>query len=240
MSFYIVAQSDPNNDNKGYFSCKLNKTLQFDTDYDVAIAGINRFAKFEQTLVIPSRVPAVKIVQEYPKISAGKDIIEIFSNYNTNLTDPTWAIKDDDDDFDITLYIGGADTTPYPIKIFPERCIRKSRLNTFEKTIGEYRLVFTEMGKLFKVKLEFVGRPLTRPPIHEIITTPYFSTSKPAAVASQSKAATSAATSKPATFMLIFGSSWAEQLHIQEAEYVIPINTGKALREIGRASCRER
>ena len=58
----------------------------------------------------------------------------------TRLTDPTWAIKDENDDFDITLYIGGADSTPHPIKLFPERCIRKSRLSTFEKTFDDYRL----------------------------------------------------------------------------------------------------
>src|SRR5277367_1687655 len=183
MSFYIVAQSDPDKDNDGHFICRLNKTLQFDTEYDVAIAGINRYAKFESAVASPARSPVIKTIQEYPKISAGKDIIDIFSNYNTHLTDPTWAIKDENDDFDIALHIGGVDSTPYPIKLFPERCIRKIRLNTFEKTFGDYRLVITEMDKLFKVKLEFVGRPLTRPPIHEIITTPYFSTSKPTAAA---------------------------------------------------------
>src|SRR5277367_2969773 len=230
MSFYIVAQSDPDKDNDGHFICRLNKTLQFDTDYDVAIAGINRYAKFESTVASPGRNPIIKTIQEYPKISAGKDIIEIVHNYITRLPDPTWAIKDENDDFDITLHIGGADSTPYPIKLFPERCIRKSRLNTFEKTFDDYRLVITEMDKLFKVKLEFVGRPLTRPPIHEIITTPYFSTSKPAAIASQSKSSTSANTSKPATFMLAFGSAWAEQLYIQEAEHTIPLNIEKALR----------
>src|SRR5277367_3150172 len=230
MSFYVVAQSDPDRNNKGYFICKLNKTLQFDTDYDVAIAAINRYAKFEPTVVLPVRSPIVKTIQEYPKISAGKDIVEQYTNYATRLTDPTWAIKDENDNFDITLYIGGADSTPYPIKLFPERCIRKSRLNTFEKTFDDYRLVITQMDKLFKVKLEFVGRPLTRPPIHEIISTPYFSTSKPAAIASQSKSATTGKTSKPATYLLIFGSSWEEQLYIQEAEHTIPINTEKALR----------
>src|SRR5277367_5359411 len=173
MSFYIVAQSDPDIDNDGHFICRLNETLQFDTDYDVAITGINRYAKFESAVASPARIPIIKTIQEYPKISAEKDIVEIVSNYVTRLTDPTWAIKDDDDDFDITLYIGGADSTPYPIKLFPERCIRKSRSNTFEKTFGDYRLVITEMDKLFKVKLEFVGRPLTRPPIHAIISTPY-------------------------------------------------------------------
>src|SRR5277367_3814183 len=230
MSFYIVAQSDPDKDNDGHFICRLNKTLQFDTDYDVAIAGINRYAKFEPTVVSPARTPVIKTIQEYPKISVGKNIVEIVSNYITRLTDPTWAIKDEHDDFDIRLYIGGADSTPHPIKLFPERCIRKSRLSTFEKTFNDYRFVITEMDKLFKVKLEFVGRPLTRQPIHETITTPYISTSKPAAIATQSKAATSAKSSKFATYMLAFGSSWAEQLHIPEAEHVIPINTEKALR----------
>src|SRR5277367_3625779 len=230
MSFYIVAQSDPDNDNDGHFICRLNKTLQFDMDYDVAIAGINRYAKFEPTVVSAVLTPVIKTIQEYPKISAGTDIVEVVSNYVRRLTDPTWAIKDENDDFNITLYIGGAESTPHPIKLFPERCIRKSRLSTFEKTIDDYRLVITEMDKLFKVKLEFVGRPLTRPPIHETITTPYFSTSKPAAIASQSKPTTSTKTSKPATYMLIFGSSWAEQLHIPEAEHTLAINTEKALR----------
>src|SRR5277367_6246044 len=118
MSFYVVAQSDPDKDNKGHFSCKLNKTLQFDTDYDVAIASINRCAKFEPTLVIPARTPAVKIIQEYPKISAEKNIVDQYSNYITGLTDPTWAINDEDDDFDITLYIGGIDSTlPSPTQL---------------------------------------------------------------------------------------------------------------------------
>src|SRR5277367_4901616 len=191
MSFYIVAQSDLDKDNDGHFICRLNKTLQFDTDYDVAIAGINRYAKFESAVASPGRIPIIKTIQEYPKISAGKDIVDIVSNYITRLPDPTWAIKDADDDFDITLYVGGADSTRYPIKLFPERCIRKSRLNTFGKTFDDYRLVITEIDKLFKVKLEFVGRPLTRPPIHEIITTPYFlTTSKPSAASSTSKTST--------------------------------------------------
>src|SRR5277367_827118 len=110
MSFYIVAQSDPDKDNNGRFICRLNKTLLFDTDYDVAIAGINRYAKFEPTVVSAARSPVIKTIQEYPKISAGKDIVEIFSNYATRLTDPTWAIKDEDDD--ITLYIGSTSSTP--------------------------------------------------------------------------------------------------------------------------------
>ena len=119
MSFYVVAQSDPDKDNEGHFICRLNKTLQFDTDYDVAIAGINRYAKFEPTGVISARTPVIKTIQEYPRISAGKDIVEIFSNYATRLTDPTWAIKDEDDDFDITLYIGSTSSTPHSIKLFP-------------------------------------------------------------------------------------------------------------------------
>src|SRR5277367_1462386 len=145
MSFYIVAQPDPDKDNDGHFICRLNKTLQFDTEYDVAIAGINRYAKFESTVASRARIPIIKTIQEYPKISAGKDIVEIVSNYITRLPDPTWAIKDENDDFDITLYIGGANSTPHPIKLFPERCIRKSRLSTFEKTIDDYRLVITEV-----------------------------------------------------------------------------------------------
>src|SRR5208282_774347 len=84
--------------------------------------------------------------------------------------------------------------------------------------------------KLFKVKLEFVGRPLTRPPIHETITTPYFSTSKSIAALSQCKPSTSTTTSKLATYMLIFGASWAEQLHISEVEHTLAINSEKALR----------
>src|SRR5277367_791675 len=205
MSFYVVAQSDPDRKNNGQFICKLNKTLQFDTDYDVAITGINRYAKYKpQIKQSPARTPGLTITSEYPKISANKDIVSTHRDYITRLTDPTWAIKDEDDDFDISLYIGGADGRQHQIKIFQERCIRKSHLNTFEKTFDDHRLIFTEMDKLFKVKLEFVGRPLTRPPIHETITTPYFlTTSKPSAASLISKTSTSTAKSTLSTYIYI-------------------------------------
>src|SRR5277367_3173366 len=100
MSFYVVAQSDPDRENNGQFICKLNKTLQFDTDYDVAITGINRYAKYKpQTKQFPARTPGLAITSEYPKISTGKDIVSAHKDYVIRLTDPTWAIKDENDDF---------------------------------------------------------------------------------------------------------------------------------------------
>ena len=45
----------------------------------MAIASINRYAKFEPTVVIPARSPVIKTIQEYPKITAGKDIVEILA-----------------------------------------------------------------------------------------------------------------------------------------------------------------